>query len=186
MKVNKHKVQLLSRKNETECHKRFSVNYDVDDEQNESLDEYMHDDNDEYMRNQVSEPSVANSIKQPDAEMNPLEDFHSLNPHLKYPSLYDFSMLKFYLDTGMSVLIYGVGSKYEFLKCLIETELSSQPCLIVNGYHTNCSLKRISSLLSTYIPKEINMIGHKGMTIKDIDLDGQNAQGKTKNISKFI
>ena len=49
--------------------------------------------------------------------------------------------IKFMLDTGFNILVYGVGSKFAFLSDFARLCLHKQPCFYLNGYHSGLNLK---------------------------------------------
>ena len=67
----------------------------------------------------------------------------------------NFSHMKYYLDCGFSLLIYGVGSKRELINTFVTTSLVNEPCLIVNGFHTATSLKSITNPMLKFINKHM-------------------------------
>jgi len=56
----------------------------------------------------------------------------------------------FMCETGMNLLIYGVGSKINFLKRLT-TNFKSNPMLILNAYHPGITLKSTLKELTNFI-----------------------------------
>lgn len=71
----------------------------------------------------------------------------------------------FMLETGMNLLIYGVGSKINFLKSLTNG-LNNHPILCINGYHPGITLKIAISELTKYINGFVkNYKGHKGINL---------------------
>ena len=50
--------------------------------------------------------------------------------------------MRFLQDCGFNLLIYGVGSKIDFLNLFCQRYLmNTETVLMFNGYHTNCSIK---------------------------------------------
>ena len=56
----------------------------------------------------------------------------------------------FMLETGLNLLIYGVGSKINFIKWFTHW-LKGHPMWIVNGYHPGTTLKGTLKEITTYI-----------------------------------
>lgn len=56
----------------------------------------------------------------------------------------------FMLETGLNLLIYGIGSKINFMKWFT-TFLTSHPILAVNGYHPGITLKSMLKELTAFI-----------------------------------
>jgi hypothetical protein len=77
-----------------------------------------------------------------------IQEAHSY--HMKSLKYTFYEEISFYLSTGLSVFLYGIGSKRTFLVDFAST-LQNTPTLIINGYHSNCSLKHITSTLLTYL-----------------------------------
>jgi hypothetical protein len=62
--------------------------------------------------------------------------------------------MKFMLDAGFNVCVYGVGTKRAFLYKLYESTLSeggSNPACIVNGYHTASNIKLILNKICQFV-----------------------------------
>jgi len=52
--------------------------------------------------------------------------------------------MKYLLDCGFNVLLYGVGSKTDFINFFCQTQLlQTESVLMMNGYHTNCTIKHV-------------------------------------------
>jgi hypothetical protein len=63
----------------------------------------------------------------------------------------------FMLETGLNLVIYGVGSKINFMKRFTQN-LKGSPMLYVNGFHPGLTLKtalkELTSFINTYYVKE--------------------------------
>lgn len=66
-----------------------------------------------------------------------------------------FYKLKYYLDCGFNLLVYGVGSKRKILNLFASSKLENEPCLIINGFHSAASIKTILNCLNNYIYKHV-------------------------------
>lgn len=62
-----------------------------------------------------------------------------------YILTYQFPRMKYFLDCGLNLCIYGVGSKRTILNLFMHKSLSHDPCLVVNGYHSGATIKIIFS-----------------------------------------
>lgn len=57
--------------------------------------------------------------------------------------LVQFPRMKYYLDCGFNLLVYGVGSKRNILNYFTSTHITSDSCLIINGFHSATNIKVI-------------------------------------------
>lgn len=92
-------MPLLSKRDEEECHLRFAA-------KPEPLTE-IHD---------VDMIDSAQEHADEQGEHDVKTDLYlNCTTSLKYAILADRSEIQFYLDTGMTVFLYGVGSKFKYL-----------------------------------------------------------------------
>lgn len=68
-----------------------------------------------------------------------------------------FPKMRYYLDCGFNLLVYGVGSKRGFLKEFSQLNISnaSEPLIYVNGYNTGANIKSIISLITKFMNEHI-------------------------------
>jgi hypothetical protein len=60
------------------------------------------------------------------------------------------------LDCGFNILVYGVGSKIDFLNLFCQKYIIQNDYLFIfNGYHNSCSVKSIVKKLQEFIEKEV-------------------------------
>jgi hypothetical protein len=82
------------------------------------------------------------------------------NPNEKDPVIKANNMLlkkmKYMLDCGFNLLVYGVGSKMDVLNFFAQKHLqTSNTVLVFNGYHTGCNMKIIVDEIANWFIKEI-------------------------------
>ena len=53
--------------------------------------------------------------------------------------------MKYMLDCGFNLLIFGVGSKVDILNYFVQKQLIMQCCdvIIFNGFHSGCNMKKV-------------------------------------------
>lgn len=67
-----------------------------------------------------------------------------------------FNRLKYMLDCGFNLMLYGVGSKLDLVNLFVQKNLQSQSSvLIFNGFHSGCNMKRIVDDIVSYLLKEV-------------------------------
>ena len=61
--------------------------------------------------------------------------------------------MKFYQESGLNLLIYGVGSKRDFLNVYVHEHIrmSKRNCVVVNGFHSGTNLKTLFKELITFV-----------------------------------
>ena len=59
--------------------------------------------------------------------------------------------MKYYLNCGFNLLIYGVGSKRNFVNRLVQYHLATDPCLVINGFHSGTTMKTITNPMIKFI-----------------------------------
>lgn len=69
-----------------------------------------------------------------------------------------FEKMKYMMDCGFNLLVYGVGSRYQVLNLFFQSHLSKQAILQCNGYVNTCNIKN----LLAYVQKYINDYIYKG------------------------
>lgn len=69
-------------------------------------------------------------------------------------SMYPF--MRHYLNCGMNILLYGVGSKRKFLNLFTMKHVVNEPTLVINGFHSAASMKSVTNpMLSFAFKKKI-------------------------------
>ncbi len=94
--------------------------------------------------------------------------------------------MKYFLDCGFNLLIYGIGSKRSLINNFIISYLGNDPVLIINGYHSGTTIKSITNQMMKFVQKY--MIHQKcGSNVHDqIDtIKSAFTQYKPKDISYF-
>lgn len=66
-----------------------------------------------------------------------------------------FGQMKYFLDCGFNLLVFGSGSKRSLMNVFVDNMVSDQPCFIVNGYHSGTNLKVILSTMCKFITENI-------------------------------
>ena len=51
--------------------------------------------------------------------------------------------MKFMLDCGSNLLVYGVGSKYELMKNFVRRTLSNEQVSVFEGFDPRCTVKKV-------------------------------------------
>ena len=56
-----------------------------------------------------------------------------------------YQKMKYMLDCGFNLLVYGVGSKVDILNYFVQKQLIMQCCdvIIFNGFHSGCNMKKV-------------------------------------------
>jgi len=88
-----------------------------------------------------------------------------------YQKNMNFNDLSFLLETGMNAFLYGIGSKREYVNEFWAHELEDSPWLLVNGYHSNWSVRHVTNDLVEFLNKRSVRLGHKSVKRPDIDDD---------------
>ena len=70
-------------------------------------------------------------------------------------------MMKHYLNCGFNLLIYGVGSKRDFINNFAQTCLSGEPLLYVNGFHSAANMKAVTNPMVNFAIKHQLYPGRK-------------------------
>jgi uncharacterized membrane protein len=60
-----------------------------------------------------------------------------------YIKLEQMPTMKYYLDCGFNLLVYGVGSKRNILNYFASSLLANDHVLIINGFHSAANIKLI-------------------------------------------
>jgi hypothetical protein len=66
-----------------------------------------------------------------------------------------FDKMKYMLDCGFNLMVYGVGSRYKLLNLFFQKHLSKYPVIQFNGYLGTCNMKNVIKELWNYIHKDI-------------------------------
>jgi len=71
---------------------------------------------------------------------------------------------KFYQDSDLNLLCYGVGSKRDFLNIYVHEfiRMQHQSCIVINGFHSGTNLKVVFKELIGYILRTVNYGNKKG------------------------
>ena len=61
--------------------------------------------------------------------------------------------MRFYQDCGLNILVFGVGSKRDFLNQYVDEHIrrQGQNIVVVNGYHSATNLKSVFGGILNYI-----------------------------------
>ena len=70
-------------------------------------------------------------------------------------SVEKFQEMKYFLDCGFNLLVYGIGSKRNLLNSFMTNQLDGQPCLVINGFHSATSIKSITSQMIKFVKDQI-------------------------------
>lgn len=73
--------------------------------------------------------------------------------HMAKINMQKNSTMKHYLNCGFNLLIYGVGSKRDFINNFAQTCLSGEPLLYVNGFHSGANMKAITNPMVNFAIK---------------------------------
>ena len=90
---------------------------------------------------------------QSDSSFDPYSGKLVLEPnkdYIKYLNLEWYEDMLFMLETGLNLLIYGIGSKINFMK-RFTTYLNGSPLIIANGFHPGITLKSLLKELTSFI-----------------------------------
>jgi len=135
--------------------------------------------NQEEMKNEVEDERLR---KHP-AEKDKIKEMF---PKLMFPQM------KHYLNCGLNLLIYGVGSKRGMVNFFVQKHLTNDPRLIVNGFHSATSMKSITNPTLNFAVKHLNADKKKArgnMTTHDQVDEIKRIFGKVKfgelNFSKY-
>lgn len=67
-----------------------------------------------------------------------------------------FNKMKFMLDCGFNLLVYGVGSKLDLMNLFVQLQIQGQAnVLIFNAYHQGCNMKRIIDDIVSWVLREV-------------------------------
>jgi hypothetical protein len=62
-------------------------------------------------------------------------------------------MMRHYINCGFNLLIYGVGSKWDFLNNFVKRYLGEHHRLVINGFHSATNIKSITNQMVAYATK---------------------------------
>lgn len=62
-----------------------------------------------------------------------------------------YSEMKYFLDCGFNLLVFGVGSKRTILNSFAQQYLIHDPVYIINGFHTATNIKSVLTPLYKYV-----------------------------------
>lgn len=68
-----------------------------------------------------------------------------------------FQKMRFMLDCGFNLLVFGVGSKYDILNLFAQKNLQNQnqTVLVFNSYNHGCNMKRVVDEIVSWFMKEL-------------------------------
>jgi hypothetical protein len=76
--------------------------------------------------------------------------------------------MNYYLSSGFNILVYGVGSKWNFLTKFMQKYYTAhqEPVMYVNGYHSGSIMKGVVTQIYNYVNKscDINLKNSKRLT----------------------
>ena len=75
--------------------------------------------------------------------------------------------MRYFINVNFNILVYGVGSKRNFINNFILTHFSHEPCLIVNGFHSGANMKAITNPMIKFINKTFPVEGKCSNSIHD-------------------
>jgi hypothetical protein len=101
--------------------------------------------------------------KQTDLKYGDFEDVRTKNKEEKIKWLDQLceklhKKMKFYQECDLNLLVYGVGSKRDFLNMYCHEQIRNQgnSCVIINGYHSGTNIKTLLGQLILYITRGTN------------------------------
>ena len=59
--------------------------------------------------------------------------------------------MKFYLESGFNLLVYGFGSKWAILNDFVQTHLEFKETVVFNGYHNQINVKMVFKEILNFI-----------------------------------
>lgn len=62
-------------------------------------------------------------------------------------------VLKHYINCGFNILIYGTGSKRNFVNHFVQHYLYNEPRMIVNGFHSAATIKSVTNPILNFAMK---------------------------------
>ena len=82
-----------------------------------------------------------------------------LNPPIEQVIVHQplFQKMKFMLDCGFNLLVFGIGSKYDILNLFAQKSLQNQnqTVLVFNSYNHGCNMKRVVDEIVSWFMKEL-------------------------------
>lgn len=65
--------------------------------------------------------------------------------------------MRYFLESGFNLLIYGIGSKRNIMNEFAKQHIfnTGEPILVVNGYHSGTNIKTIILVISKFIKDHI-------------------------------
>lgn len=96
--------------------------------------------NQDDIKNEVEDEKVRKHAEEKDALLTKL----ALN----------FSYMKHYLNCGLNILLYGVGSKRRFLNLFTMKYIVNEPTLVINGFHSAASMKSITNPMLNFAHRQ--------------------------------
>jgi len=75
-----------------------------------------------------------------------LKEKEKLNEYLKHMG----QTMKHYINCGFNLLLYGVGSKRNFLNYFALSQLHNEPKVVINGFHSATSIKCVTNPLLNF------------------------------------
>jgi hypothetical protein len=73
----------------------------------------------------------------------------------------------YYLNCGFNLLFYGVGCKRDILNYFVTNNLSQDPIMIMNGYHSSVSMKTITKGMVKFASKNLHHFKSNGVSVHD-------------------
>src|SRR5690606_35202703 len=64
-----------------------------------------------------------------------------------------FQQMKYFLDCGFNLLIYGIGSKRRLINNFVVSYIGNDPVLVINGYHSSTTIKSITNQIIKFVQK---------------------------------
>ncbi|TNV78862.1 hypothetical protein FGO68_gene498 [Halteria grandinella] len=132
---------------------------------------------------------VTAQVKQDDFVIEKEED--DLRKHrLEKEALQTFNleryggMMKHYINCGFNLLIYGVGSKWDFLNNFAKRYLGEHHRLVINGFHSATSMKSITNQMVTYAQKNNLKYAAVKKTTMSLNDQIENIKQVFRNISE--
>eukprot|EP00347_Sterkiella_histriomuscorum_P014737 403359737 len=99
----------------------------------------------------------------------------------------NFTQMKYYLECGFNLLVYGVGSKRNLVNQFVQSYLSEDPKLIVNGFHSGVSIKSITNPMVKFVMKlfQIKIGSHVHDQIEELKRIFNNISNQNDKFSKY-
>jgi hypothetical protein len=77
--------------------------------------------------------------------------------HIKKIKDSTFPRMRYFLESGFNLLIYGIGSKRNIMNEFAHNIYNSgEPVLVVNGYHSATNIRTIINSISKFIKEHID------------------------------